>query len=132
MSATAAIERLIARILTFGGIVSIALVLGGLVVYAAEGQPQAREIVRVMHNRETGLAVDVFTSLGDVRRALAQRPPDPLAITALGLVCLLVTPVVGVATATVAFWRSGDRDYAAISGVVLAMLALSFALAAAG
>ena len=132
MSATAAIERLIARILTFGGIVSIALVLGGLVFYAAEGHPQAREIVRVMHNREAGLAVDVFTSLGDVRRALAQQPPDPLAITALGLVCLLVTPVLGVAAATVAFWRSGDRDYAAISGVVLAMLALSFALAAAG
>ena len=131
MSRPVAIERIIARILTFGGLFSIALVLGGLVVYAAAGHPQAREIVRV-HNREAGRAVDVFTSLGDVWRALAQRPPDPLAITALGLVCLLVTPVLGVAAAAVAFWRSGDRDYAAISGIVLAMLVLSFALAAAG
>jgi len=132
MSRPVAIERIIARILTFGGLFSIALVLGGLVVYAAAGHPQAREIVRVVHNREAGRAVDVFTSLGDVWRALAQRPPDPLAITALGLVCLLVTPVLGVAAAAVAFWRSGDRDYAAISGIVLAMLVLSFALAAAG
>ncbi|HEY2993928.1 MAG TPA: DUF1634 domain-containing protein, partial [Methylomirabilota bacterium] len=122
MSRPIATERIIARILTFGGLFSIALVLGGLVFYAAEGHPQAREIVRVVHNREAGRAVDVFTSLGDVRRALAQRPPDPLAITALGLVCLLVTPVLGVAAAAVTFWRSGDRDYAAISGIVLAML----------
>jgi uncharacterized membrane protein len=132
MSRPGATERIIARILTFGGLFSIALVLGGLVFYAAEGHPQAREIVRVIHNREAGRAVDVFTSLGDVRRALAQQPPDPLAITALGLVCLLVTPVLGVAAAAVGFWRSGDRDYAAISCVVLAMLVLSFALAAAG
>jgi len=95
MSRPVAIERIIARILTFGGLFSIALVLGGLVVYAAEGHPQAREIVRVVHNREAG-------------------------------------PVLGVAAAAVAFWRSGDRDYAAISGIVLAMLVLSFALAAAG
>jgi len=132
MSEPVAVERIIARILTFGGLFSIALVLGGLVVWAAEGQPQAREIVRVVHNREAGRAVDVFTSLSDVRRAIVQRPPDPLAVTALGLVCLLVTPVVGVAAAAVAFWRAGDRDYVAISSIVLAMLVLSFALAAGG
>ena len=132
MTRPAAVEILIARILTFGGLFSVTLVLAGLLIYAAMGHPQAREIVRVVHNREAGRAVDVFTSLGDVRRALTQRPPDALAVTALGLVCLLVTPVVGVAAATVAFWRAGDRDYAAISGIVLGMLVLSFALAAGG
>jgi uncharacterized membrane protein len=132
VSRPAGVETLIARILTFGGLLSITLVLAGLVIYAAMGHPQAREIVRVVHNREAGRAVDVFTSLGDVRRALTQHPPDALAVTALGLVCLLVTPVVGVAAATVAFWRAGDRDYAAISGIVLGMLVLSFALAAGG
>jgi uncharacterized membrane protein len=76
--------------------------------------------------------VDVFTSLGDVRRGLARRPLDPLAVTALGLVCLLVTPVLGVAAASVGFLRAGDRDYAAIAGLVLGMLLLSFALAAGG
>src|SRR5206468_8600971 len=130
MSRPATTERIIARILTFGGLFSIALVLGGLVFYAAEGHPQAREIVRVMHSREAGRAVDVFTSLGDVRRALAQRPPDPLAITALGLVGLLVVPVVGVAAAAVAFWRAGDRDPAAVSRPAPALLVPRLALAA--
>jgi uncharacterized membrane protein len=126
------VERPIARILMVGGLISIGLVLAGLVLYAAEGQPQARELVRVVHNRETGRAVDVFTSLADVRRALGQRPPDPLAIAALGLVCLLATPVLGVVAAVAAFWRAGDRDYLAIAGVLLGMLLLSFVLAAAG
>jgi len=132
MSAPVAVERVIARLLMLGGLLSVSLVLVGLVVYAAQGHPEAREMVRVVHNREAGRAVDVFTSLGDVRRALAQRPPDPLAVTALGLVCLLATPVLGVAAAGVGFWRAGDREYALIAGVVLAMLLLSFALAAGG
>ena len=132
MSAPVAVERVIARLLMVGGLLSVSLVLAGLVVYAAQGHPEAREMVRVVHNREAGRAVDVFTSLGDVRRALAQRPPDPLAVTALGLVCLLATPVLGVAAAGVGFWRAGDREYALIAGVVLAMLLLSFALAAGG
>jgi len=125
-------ERLIGRVLLLGGVLSVTLVLGGLVLYAVQGRPEAREIVRVVRNREAGRAVDVFTSLGDVRRALTRHPPDPLAVTALGLVCLLITPVLGVAVAGVAFWRAGDRDYAAIAGVVLGMLLLSFALAAGG
>jgi len=129
---TTTVDRLIGRILMVGGLLSIALMLAGLVIYAAHGHPQARELVRVVHNREAGRAVDVFTSLGDVRRALAQRPPDPLAVTALGLVCLLATPVLGVAAASLGFWRAGDREYAVIAGVVLAMLLLSFALAAGG
>ena len=132
MSAPVAVERVIARLLMLGGLLSVSLVLVGLVVYAAQGHPEAREMVRVVHNREAGRAVDVFTSLGDVRRALAQRPPDPLAVTALGLVCLLATPVLGVAAAGVGFWRAGDREYTLIAGVVLAMLLLSFALAAGG
>lgn len=128
----ARVERLIARLLLLGGLLSVSLVLGGLIVYAIQDHPEAREIVRVVKNREAGRPVDVFTSVSDVRRALLRHPPDPLAVTALGLVCLLVTPVLGVAAAGVAFWRAGDRDYAAISGVVLGMLLLSFALAAAG
>jgi len=132
MSATIRVEGLIARLLLLGGLLSVSLVLGGLIVHAAQGHPEAREIVRVVRNREAGRAVDVFTSLGDVGRGLTRRPPDPLAVTALGLVCLLVTPVVGVAAAIVAFLRAGDRDYAAIAGLVLGMLLLSFMLAAAG
>ena len=132
MRAPTRVERLIAGLLLLGGLLSISLMVVGLVVYAAGDHSQAREIVRVVKNRQAGLAVDVFTSVADIRRALAQRPPDPLAITALGLVCLLVTPVLAVAAASVAFWRAGDRDYAVVAGIVLGMLLLSFALAAGG
>ena len=132
MSAPSPVERLVARVLLWGGLLSVSLILAGLLFYAIAGHPNAREIVRVVHNRDVGRSVDVFASLGDVRRALAQRPPDPLAITALGLVCLLATPAVGVAAALVAFWRAGDRLYAGISAGVLGMLVLGFALAAGG
>ena len=132
MTAPTRVERLIAGLLLLGGLLSISLMVVGLVMYAVGDHSQAREIVRVVKNRQAGLAVDVFTSLADIRRALVKRPPDPLAITALGLVCLLVTPVLAVAAASVAFWRSGDRDYATVAGIVLGMLLLSFALAAGG
>ena len=132
MSDARAVERLVARVLLIGGLLSLTLMAGGLVGYAVEGQPQAREIVRVIRNREAGRAVDVFSSLGDVRRALVHRPPDPLAITALGLVVLLATPVAGAAVAVPAFWRAGDHDYTTIAAVVLVMLLSSFALAAVG
>jgi len=132
VNGSAAVQRLVGRVLLWGGLLAIFLVLTGLAFYALSGHPNAREIVRVVHNREAGRPVDVFMSLGDVRRALAQRPPDPLAITALGLVCLLATPAFGVAAAVVLFWRAGDRLYAGIAAGVLGMLLLSFALAATG
>jgi uncharacterized membrane protein len=132
MSESSTVQRLVGRVLLWGGLLAISLVVTGLVFYAIAGHPNAREIVRVVHNREAARPVDVFTSLGDVRRALAQRPPDPLALTELGLVCLLVTPAVGVAAAVILFWRAGDRLYAGIAAGVLGMLLLSFALAATG
>jgi uncharacterized membrane protein len=126
------VDRLVGRVLLWGGLLSISFVLAGLVVYAVGGHPHARELVRVIHNRESGQALDVFTSLGDVRRAIVGRPPDPLALTALGLACLMVTPVLGVAAAAGSFWYAGDRLYAGIAAAVLGMLLLSFVLAATG
>ena len=130
MSGTSGVERVVARALMWGGLLSVSLMLGGLAVYALQGQPHVRDAVGVVHHRQVGRARDVFTSLGDIRQALSERPPDALAITALGLLCLLVTPVVGVALAIPAFWREGDRQYALIAAAVLAMLLVSFTLAA--
>ena len=129
MSAPAAVERAVARILLWGGLLSAALMLSGLAVYAAQGHPRVQEAVPVVQNRQAGRAVDVFTSLSDVRRALGRRPPDALAIATLGLVCLLATPVAGVALASVSFWRQGDRQYAVIAAAVLTLLLASLALA---
>ena len=47
----------------------------------------------------------------------------------LGLVLLLITPVVSVAAAIPAFFGEGDRQYAAVAGIVLSMLLISLLLA---
>ena len=65
----------------------------------------------------------------EVLRGLRARPVDPLAVIALGLVLLLITPVVSVAAAIPAFLGEGDRQYAAIAGVVLSLLLTSLLLA---
>jgi uncharacterized membrane protein len=52
----------------------------------------------------------------------------PFAIAQLGLLVLLATPVLRVATSVVAFALEGDRLYALISGVVLAVLLTSIFL----
>lgn len=132
MTVTSDIQRVVGRVLLGGGMLSLALILLGLAIYVAEGAPNAREIVRAVHLRESGPGLDVYPTLGSVRHALAQRPPDGLALTALGLICLLATPVVGVALAIGAFWRHGDREYTVIAAAILTMLLVSFALAATG
>ncbi|MGA3057956.1 MAG: DUF1634 domain-containing protein [Candidatus Limnocylindrales bacterium] len=50
---------------------------------------------------------------------------EPLAIAQLGLLTLLATPVVRVAASVVAFTLEGDRLYAAITAMVLAILLAS-------
>jgi uncharacterized membrane protein len=129
MSASA-VERAVARVLLWGGLLSVFLMLLGLALYAGQAHSHVREAMRIVQNREAGRAVDVFTSLAEVSRALRQRPPEALAIATLGLLCLLATPVVGVSVAAVSFWREHDRRYALISAVVLAMLLVSLAFVA--
>jgi uncharacterized membrane protein len=132
VSTSGAVQHLVGRVLLWGGLLSISLVVAGLVAYAWQGAPHAQDIVRAVHVRQSGPGLDVYTTLGEVRRALGQHPPDALALAALGLVCLLATPVAGVALAIAAFWQQGDREYTAIAAALLAMLLVSFALAAAG
>jgi uncharacterized membrane protein len=129
MRSPSSVERVVARILRWGGLLSVALMLSGLVVYVAQGHLREHEAVRVVQNLQAGRAVDVFTSLSDVWRGLRHQPPDGLAIAVLGLLCLIATPVAGVAAATLWFWQQRDRPYALISAVVLAMLLLSLILA---
>ncbi len=53
---------------------------------------------------------------------------EPLAISQLGLLTLLATPVVRVAASVVAFASEGDRLYTAITAAVLAILLTSILL----
>jgi uncharacterized membrane protein len=62
-------------------------------------------------------------SFGDILGRLAVL--EPLAIAQLGLLVLLATPVARVATSVAAFASEGDRLYAAITALVLAILLTS-------
>jgi uncharacterized membrane protein len=56
----------------------------------------------------------------------------PQAVIVLGLLLLIATPVLTVATATVAFARERDRPFVIISLIVLALLLTSFLLGKGG
>jgi uncharacterized membrane protein len=125
-------ERLIAHVLLWGGVTSALLVVLGLALYAGAGGFREHVLThhRLVHPDRFGRPPHVFVSVGDVARGLRARPIDPLAVTALGLVVLLMTPVLGVLGALVAFVRARDPQYTAIAAIVFAMLVVS--LVAAG
>jgi len=127
----AGIERLIARVLFWGGLLGVALMLVGLLLWALQGglQSHVLEVRRTIRSGRSDRPPGVFVSLPEVTGSLTARPPDPLAVVALGVVVLLGTPVVGVAAAIPAFLRSGERRYAAVAGIVLSMLLANLLLA---
>ena len=122
---TAGVERVIAHVLLWGGL------LGGLILFIGRGgfERPVHEVQRLIRPGRGGHPPEVFVSVPEVLRGLRARPVDPLAVIALGLVLLLIMPVVSVAAAIPAFLARGDRQYAAIAGVVLSMLLFSLLLA---
>jgi uncharacterized membrane protein len=109
------VERRIGRVLLWGGLLSGALMLGGLALSVVRGLPHS--------------ALPALVSLRSLVAALGADPLDPVAVITLGIALLLATPVVGVATAVPGFLREGDRQYATIALIVLAMLLTSTLLA---
>ena len=125
-----AVEALIARLLFWGGLLSVALVVAGLALYAAHGGFHAHALAPQRPFGSPSMhSPDVFVSLPEVFHGVAAHPPNPLAVMALGLVLLLCTPVLGVALAIPGFLIAGDRRYAAIATIVFSMLVLSGVLA---
>jgi uncharacterized membrane protein len=125
------VETLIARVLFWGGALSIILVSSGLVLYAARGGFHGHWIElhrppyagRHIHPRE------VFVSISEVARGLEAHPVRPTAIIALGLTLLLMTPVLGVAVAIPGFLMERDFRYATIATIVLVLLVSGMLLA---
>ena len=124
------VEGLIAQLLFWGGIVSIALVVSGLALYAAHGGFHDRviELRRTAQSEQPAHPREVFVSLTEVARGLGAHPVRPTAVIALGLTVLLMTPVLSVAVAIPGFLADGDYRYAAIAAVVFALLALGLLL----
>jgi uncharacterized membrane protein len=128
------LEVLVSRVLFWGGLVSIVLMVLGVVGYAVRTtrDGDVLNFQRLVENREHARSTEVFVSLDAIARGLRQRPIDPVAVGALGVVLLLLTPVLGVMVAMAGFWAAGDRRYTVIAGIVLVELLVSFLLGAVG
>jgi hypothetical protein len=94
LRASFSVEHLVSRILLFGGLLGIGLVLLGLALYAAHGG--FRHHVLDLKRQAVGYPPGVFVSVRQVIGGLTSRPIDPLAVSALGLVLLMITPAVAV------------------------------------
>ncbi len=118
------VERLIARLLLVGVVVSMTTVLLGVILMFSHHPEylQSAEDLRRLTSPDTAYS----RSLGEVASGvLAGRGRD---IVLLGLLMLIATPILRVAVALIGFARQGDRAYVVIAAVVLALLAASFLL----
>jgi uncharacterized membrane protein len=124
------VERWVGRVLFWGGLVSVALLIVGLALYAATGgyRIHASELEQLRH-RSQARPLHVVVSLRELIGGVLRRPIDPVKVMTVGVVILLVVPVIGVAVAIPAFLIVGDRRYALIAAAVFGMLTLSFLLA---
>jgi len=124
------VEHLVARVLLVGGLLGLALIALGLGLYAAHGGFQSH--VLALHPPGAGATPPgVFRSIRQIVVGLRQRPIDPLAVGALGLVVLMSTPGVAVTLAIPGFLLAGDGRFALIATLVLTMLLVSLLLAGA-
>ena len=62
-------------------------------------------------------------SMGEILRAVVTTAPDPVTVLYTGLLFLMFTPILRVATAVVGFAADGDRKFFWVSSLVLALLA---------
>jgi uncharacterized membrane protein len=124
-----AAEVLASRVLFFGGVFSVALMTLGMVGFAVRGGLEP-EFIAESHRVEMGAARSpaVFVSVTEVARGLGRWPVDPLAVVASGVLLLLVTPAISVASVLVVFLRGGDRRYAFVAVVLLSALLVSLVL----
>jgi uncharacterized membrane protein len=127
------VERIVSRILWWGGVASIALMLIGLVSYAVQVGvgSESFDVPRAIEPREAG-PPHVFTSVRQVLEGLRRWPVDPLAVAAVGLLALACTPVAAVVVSIGVFLSEGDRRYALISALLAAALIGSLLMGGAG
>ena len=113
-------DRIISFVMRGGVLLSAGLLILGALLY----------FVRVLWGGAPANPLEFPRSLGDVFHGIGHG--DPLAILALGLIVLLLTPVARVLISIFAFARERDWLYVAITTLVLLILLVSFLLGRGG
>lgn len=121
----ASIEALLSQVLLRGVLASAAVILLGVALFVAQGGARAILFARAMPAEGGADPQSLRAVLDGVRSA------QPAAVTDLGLLLLMVTPVASVAISILAFAARRDWLYVAISAFVFAMLMLGFAIGSA-
>jgi len=122
----AGIDALLSQVLRWGVLVSAAIIALGVALYIARGGAHA--VFFAPRGAPATWNTDP-QSLHVVLNGLTSA--QPVAVTDLGLLLLMITPVVSVGIAVVAFAARRDWLYVAIAGFVFAMLLLGFAIGSA-
>ena len=113
-------DRIISVVLRGGVLLSAGLLILGALLYFARVLWGGAPVNPLVFPHSLG---DVFSGLGH---------GDPLAILALGLTVLLLTPVARVLISIFAFARERDWLYVGITTLVLLILLVSFLLGRGG
>jgi uncharacterized membrane protein len=115
--------RAISVLLLVGVGVSAAILVVGLALLATTGQTGYHEPLRPTDLRVRTSPAPFPTTIGGVVRGATAL--TPFAVIELGILLLIATPVLRVATSAVLFLLEGDRRFALITLVVLLLLLLS-------
>lgn len=121
-------ELVISYLLRIGVVVSLVVVVGGLVLSFVHHPVyvSSRPELHRLTSRDTPFPHTFSGLVGGLREL------DGRAITALGLLLLIATPVLRVAVSIPLFVYQRDRTFAIVTAVVLTVLICSFVLGRAG
>lgn len=122
------VELWLSRLLRGGVLVSLALVvLGTAITYVRHG----REMFTAQPSFEAWRAQQIpVHTLAEVVAAVGAGRGR--GVVALGLLCLIATPIIRVALSIFIFRAQHDRRFATLTAMVLALLLLSLLLGRAG
>ena len=113
--------RLLGTVLRAGVLISAAIILLGVVLFVH------RRGIGVILFGPRGIPAGAEEDPSTVRQlldAFSGNAHVPAAVTDIGLLTLMVTPVISVAVSLVSFARARDWTYVVLASVVLGMLAL--------
>lgn len=119
---TDATARVLSAILRVGVLLSAAIILLGVALFV---QRRGIQVILLGPRGVPAGAADDPATVQALLNALTGNEHVPAAVTDIGLLTLMVTPVLSVVVSLVSFARGRDWTYVALATFVLCMLALS-------
>ncbi len=120
------LERVVGRVLRYGSLVSVALILMGIASMAWSTRFGSQGLPSVPKAGDAAPFHDPAGLLAGLQSG------DPSAVISAGLLVLIATPVIRVASTVVYFLLHRDKPYLAITSFVLLVLIAGFLIGSEG